>query len=74
MIDEYRKHTSIEDKTKIQVEEMKQLIQEFDSKIKEEKASTIQEETNESSSGSDSEGSEDNLEAEELAKLLPKKA
>lgn len=35
---------------------------------------TIQEEDNESSSCSDSECSEDNLEAEELIKLMPKRA
>ena len=50
-------------------------MSEIGKKIKEEKnKAAIQEVENESSSGSDSGCSEDNLDAEELLKLMPKRA
>ena len=61
-----------EAKSIIEKIDKEQVMKELSQKIKEE-AETIKEEEDESSSGSDSAQSEDNLDAEDLIKLMPKK-
>lgn len=51
-----------------------EMLRDIEKKIKIEKFTrTIRSKDEETSSGSDSEGSEDNLDAEDLAKILPKR-